>query len=99
MKARRIVQYSKMGSELAAIFSKMTLEGIEEMITEIFDPKSQKRKKAVYLETQDCNYLVVLDNYSFSQPYPEEEDDDDFDDDFDFDPDEDDDDDDDDLDY
>ncbi|MEZ4938306.1 MAG: hypothetical protein R2799_12025 [Crocinitomicaceae bacterium] len=89
MKARKIVQYSKMGSELAAIFSKMTLNGIEEMITEIFDPKSQMRKKAIYLETQDCNYLVVLDNYKFAKAYEEDEDDDNdgFEDDFDFGPD------------
>ncbi|MCB0479025.1 MAG: hypothetical protein KDC84_12730 [Crocinitomicaceae bacterium] len=100
MKARRIVQYSKMGSELAAIFSKMTLNGIEDAITEIFDPKSQMRKKAVYLETNDCNYLVVLDNYKFAKSYDEDEDDDGgYEDDFDFGSDADDSDDDDDMDY
>ncbi len=82
MKARRIVQYSKMGNDLAAVFSRMTLNGIEEMITEIFDPKSQMRKKAVYLETSDCNYLVVLDGYNFSKSVKQDEE---FEDDYDFD--------------
>lgn len=66
MKARRIVRYSKMGSELANQFANLALHGLEDMITEIFDPKSKRKEKAVIMETNECNYLVVLDNYNFA---------------------------------
>lgn len=74
MKARKIVEYSKMGSDLRALFSNMYYKGIENTITEIFDPQSKMKRKAVKLETNDCQYLVVLDqNIELNEDFYDDE--------------------------